>query len=190
MSDQGKGLVTPHSSTHALKREHTTTRAGRKVIVPSRFIDSVEFNNMRVKCEHCGVEYANRGNLKRHLNAVHSENVKYVACCMHNCDRIFFRREYLLVHLETTHKLPREDAKDLSHRVNLEYVDRQFVEPCGPTEKKLKTTVVLPCDLEANNNDKHDDESGVELVPGPSQYGASEQVGADDMAIITEHSYP
>ena len=109
---------------------------------------------------------------------------------MHNCDRIFFRREYLLVHLETTHKLPREDAKDLLHRVNLEYVDRQFVEPCGPTEKKLKTTVVLPCDLEANNNEKHDDESGVEPVPGPSQYGASEQVGADDMAIITEHSYP
>jgi hypothetical protein len=54
---------------------------------------------------------------------VHSENVKYVACCMHNCDRIFSRREYLLVHLETTHKLPREDAKDLSHRVNLEYVE-------------------------------------------------------------------
>jgi hypothetical protein len=176
-----------HSSpTHALKREHTTTRAGRKVIVPSRFIDSVEFNNMGVKCEHCGVEYANRRNLKRHFNAVHSENVKYVACCMHNCDRIFFRREYLLVHLETTHKLPREEAKDLSHRVNLEYVDRQFVEPCGPTEKKLKTTVVLPCDLEANNNEKHDDESGVEPVPGPSQYGASEQVGDDDMAIITE----
>jgi hypothetical protein len=57
-----------HSSpTHVLKREHTTTRAGRKVIVPSRFIDSVEFNNMGVKCEHCGVEYANRRNLKRHF---------------------------------------------------------------------------------------------------------------------------
>ena len=70
--------------------------------------------------------------------------------------------------------------------MNLEYVDRQFVEPCGPTEKKLKTTVVLPFDLEANNNEKHDDESGVEPVPGPSQYGASEQVGDDDMAIITE----
>ena len=53
-------------------------------------------------------------------------------------------------------------------------------------KKKLKTTVVLPCDLEANNNDKHDDESGVEPVPGPSQYGASEQVGDDDMAIITK----
>jgi hypothetical protein len=74
---------------------------------------------MRVKCEHCGVEYANRRNLKRHFNDVHSENVKYVACCMHNCDRIFFRREYLLVHLETTHKLPREDAKDLSHSMLL-----------------------------------------------------------------------
>ena len=48
--------------------------------------------------------------------------------------------------------------------MNLEYVDRQFVEPCGPTEKKLKTTVVLPCDLEANNNEKHDDESGDEPV--------------------------
>jgi hypothetical protein len=72
--------------------------------------------------------------------------------------------------------------------VNLEYADKQFVEPCG--SKKLKTTVALPCYLEANNNVKHDDESGVELVPGPSQYGASEQVGADDMAIITEHSYP
>jgi hypothetical protein len=46
--------------------EHTTTRAGRKVIIPSRFIDSVEFNNMGVKCEHCGVEYANRRNLKIH----------------------------------------------------------------------------------------------------------------------------
>jgi hypothetical protein len=57
--------------------------------------------------------------------------------------------------------------------VNLEYVDKQFVEPCGPTEKKLKTTVALPCDLEANNNVKHDDESGVELVPGPSQDGIS-----------------
>ena len=64
--------------------EHTTTRAGRKVIIPSRFIDSVEFNNMGVTCEYCGVEYANRRNLKRHCNAVHSENVKYVACCMHN----------------------------------------------------------------------------------------------------------
>jgi hypothetical protein len=74
--------------------------------------------------------------------------------------------------------------------VNLEYADRQFVEPCGSTEIFLKTTVALPCDLEANNNVKHDDESGAEHVPGPSQYGASEQVGADDMAIITEHSYP
>ena len=96
---------------------------------------------------------------------------------MHNCDRIFFRREYLLVHLETTHKLPREEAKDLSHRVNLEYVDRQFVEPCGPTEKKLKTTVVLPCDLEANNNEKHDDESGgFPVKSAPSQIGSS-QIG-------------
>ena len=74
--------------------------------------------------------------------------------------------------------------------MNLEYADKQFVEPCGSTAKKLKTTVALPCYLEANNNVKHDDESGVELVPGPSQYGALEQVGADDMAIITEHSYP
>ena len=49
-------------------------------------------------------------------------------------------------------------------------------------KKKLKTTVVLPCELEANNNEKHDDESGVELVPGPSQYGASEQV---HMATMT-----
>jgi hypothetical protein len=47
-------------------------------------------------------------------------------------------------------------------------------------------TFRLPCDLEANKNEKHDDESGVEPVPGPSQYGASEQVGDDDMAIITE----
>jgi hypothetical protein len=96
---------------------------------------------------------------------------------MHNCDRIFFRREYLLVHLETTHKLPREEAKDLSHRVNLDYVDRQFVEPCGPTEKKLKTTVVLPCDLEANNNEKHDDESGgFPVKSAPNQIGSS-QIG-------------
>ena len=28
--------------------------------------------------------------------------------------------------------------------------------------------------------------SGVEPVPGPSQYGALEQVGDDDIAIITE----
>jgi 3-phosphoglycerate kinase len=46
--------------------------------------------------------------------------------------------------------------------LSFKYVDRQFVEPCDPTEKKLKTTVVLPCDLEANNNEKHDDESDVE----------------------------
>jgi hypothetical protein len=42
-----------------------------------------------------------------------------------------------------------------------------------PYRKKLKTTVVLPCDPEANNNEKHDDESGVEPVPGPSQYELS-----------------
>ena len=81
--------VSHASPTHALKREYTTKRAGRKVIVPSRFIDSVEFNNMRVKCEHCGVKYANRRNLKRHFNAVHSENVKYVAFCMHNLTGYF-----------------------------------------------------------------------------------------------------
>jgi hypothetical protein len=68
--------ISKASPTHALKREHTATRAGRKVIVPSMFIDSVEFNNMGVTCEYCGVEYANRRNLKRHCNAVHSANVK------------------------------------------------------------------------------------------------------------------
>ena len=77
--------VSHASPTHALKRAHTTTRAGRKIIIPSRFI--VELYKMGVKCEHCGVEYANRRNLKRHFNATHS-------------DRIFFRREYLLIHLE------------------------------------------------------------------------------------------
>jgi hypothetical protein len=139
---------------------------------------------MGVKCEHCGVEYANRRNLKRHFNATHSENVKYVACCIDNCDRIFFRREYLLIHLETTHKLPHEEAKDLSYGVNLEYIQRQFVESCGPTEKKLKTSIVLP--QEANNNNVKHEPVRVEPVPGPSQYGASEQLDADDMNVVAE----
>ena len=137
-----------------------------------------------IKWEHCGVEYANRRNLKRHFNATHSENVKYVACCIDNCDRIFFRREYLLIHLETTHKLPHEEAKDLSYGVNLEYIQRQFVESCGPTEKKLKTSIVLP--QEANNNNVKHEPVRVEPVPGPSQYGASEQLDADDMNVVAE----
>jgi hypothetical protein len=56
-----------------------------------------------------------------------------------------------------------------------------------PTQLLLHVTKEFsPVKVPGNNNEKHDDESGVEPVPGPSQYGASEQVGDDDMAIITE----
>lgn len=80
--------VSHASPTHALKRAHTS--AGRKIIIPSRFIESIELYKMGAKCEYCGVEYANRRNFKRHVNATHSENVKYVAYCIDICDRIFF----------------------------------------------------------------------------------------------------
>lgn len=87
MPDHAK-RVSHASPIHALKRAHTS--AGRKIIIPSRFIESVELYKMGAKCEYCGVEYANRRNFKRHVNATHSENVKYVTYCIDNCDIIFF----------------------------------------------------------------------------------------------------
>lgn len=51
---------------------------------------------------------------------------------------MFFRREYLLIHLTTTHGMEREEAKETAKRVSLGYTQREQMETCGPTEKKLK----------------------------------------------------
>ncbi|CAC5416392.1 unnamed protein product [Mytilus coruscus] len=69
------------------------TRTGT-ITRPKRFLDIDTLDKMpEVICSYCDTKYASRGNLKRHINAVHNSNVRYVGCNEPNCDRIFFRRE-------------------------------------------------------------------------------------------------
>ncbi|CAG2216806.1 unnamed protein product [Mytilus edulis] len=91
-----------------------------------------------VICSYCDLKYASRRNLKRHINAVHNSNVRYVGCNEPNCDRIFFRREYLLIHLQSTHKRTVEEARGMSRDAYLGYTPRENIETCGPQEKKIK----------------------------------------------------
>ncbi|VDI83831.1 Hypothetical predicted protein [Mytilus galloprovincialis] len=90
-----------------------------------------------VICSYCDLKYARR-NLKRHINAVHNSNMRYVGCNESNCDRIFFRREYLLIHLQSTHKKTVEEAREMSRDAYLGYTPSENMETCGPQEKKLK----------------------------------------------------
>ncbi|CAC5363262.1 unnamed protein product [Mytilus coruscus] len=117
----------------------TNNARTRTITRPERFLDIDTLDKMpEFICSYCDTKYASRRNLKRHINAVHNSNVRYVGCNEPNRDRIFFRREYLLIHLQSTHKKTVDEARDLSREAYLGYTSRENIETCGPQEKKLK----------------------------------------------------
>ncbi|KAK3107125.1 hypothetical protein FSP39_007847 [Pinctada imbricata] len=134
---------------------------------------------MGVQCDKCGAEYANGRNLKRHYNAVHSDNVKYVQCGEKMeggdaCDRIFYRREYLPIHLEAIHHIPKTEAKDLAGKANFLYTDRGNVEVTGPNEKRVRTEPLFRKD-ENENVTVSEETQEKRTVQGPSLPGALDQ---------------
>ncbi|CAC5407657.1 unnamed protein product [Mytilus coruscus] len=146
----------------------TNNTRTRTITRPKRFLDIDTLDKMpEVICSYCDTKYASRRNLKRHVNAVHNNNVKYVGCNEPNCDRIFFRREYLLIHLQSTHKKTVDEARDLSREAYLSYTSRENIETCGPQEKKLKR-------VEEDN------------VPGPSSPEVPEVPESVDEVILQE----
>ncbi|VDI42665.1 Hypothetical predicted protein [Mytilus galloprovincialis] len=170
-------LGIPESGTRPARpsariRNHMTISAStntrtRTINKPKRFLDIYSLYKMpEVICSYCDLKYARR-NLKRHINAVHNSNMRYVGCNESNCDRIFFRREYLLIHLQSTHKKTVEEAREMSRDAYLGYTPSENMETCGPQEKKLKR-------------------AEEENVPGPSSSEVPEVQEFVDEVILQE----
>ncbi|CAC5370883.1 unnamed protein product [Mytilus coruscus] len=124
------------------------TNATTQIQKPKRYLNIIvreeKVTMLPVKCEFCDSTYATRGNLKRHINAVHDINVKYVACVEERCDRIFFRREYLLIHLQFTHQKTLDEAKDLAKGAYLGTTPRSNILSSGACnqEKRLRVATI------------------------------------------------
>ncbi|CAC5386202.1 unnamed protein product [Mytilus coruscus] len=109
-----RGNIVPKIS---IQRQGGRRRTGRQVKLPSKYQDFVTLiveennNNEKHKCNNCGQGYSNRRNLKRHRNQVHEEEVKFYRCPINLCDKHFYRREYLSLHLDFTHKYSDDEAK-------------------------------------------------------------------------------
>ena len=134
--------ISDHMGGEHAHKTTTTTRIGRKVKIPARYLETVENNtteskSMRVQCKICGQEYANHRNLRRHLNSCHNDTVKFVRCPVSGCDRIFFRKEYLQIHLERSHGASRGVAREDSRCVHISYTDRRNIETIGQ-ERRLR----------------------------------------------------
>lgn len=126
-----------------------TTRVGRKIKIPGRFLDTIDNDNsesrdMRAQCKVCGQQYANQRNLRRHMNSNHNDNVKFVGCPIQECDRIFFRREYLQIHLERSHGVCRQDAKEESKVADINYTERHNIEAVGQERRLRPQPTVQP----------------------------------------------
>jgi len=96
------------------------TRFGRKIVKPLKFLDFIHHIYMENKekdkqiiCEHCGQKYTTKRNLKRHVNQVHSAQVKFVRCPKTKCRKTFLRKEYLTSHLEGVHHMDSIEAKQI-----------------------------------------------------------------------------
>ncbi|CAC5408439.1 unnamed protein product [Mytilus coruscus] len=98
-----------------------STRSRRNIKVPLKYQDFVEpimeEDNYKYTCKDCGKGYSNQKNLRRHRNQVHENKVKYFRCSVVECEKTYFRHEYLLLHLQSAHQLSREEeqAKRASH---------------------------------------------------------------------------
>jgi len=96
------------------------TRFGRKIVKPLKFLDFIHHIYMENKekdkqiiCEHCGQKYTTKRNLKRHVNQVHSAQVKFVRCPKTKCRKTFLRKEYMTSHLEGVHHMDSIEAKQI-----------------------------------------------------------------------------
>ena len=118
----------------------TDARCRRKARIPVRFEDfvlgeilhNIEENqkqNMAVKYPYCSMSYANRRNLNRHINSVHNSMVKVYVCPAEGCQRYFYRREYVQLHLRCTHGLKDAKAREKAFQCILESIDRQRLDP-------------------------------------------------------------
>ena len=80
-------------------------------------------------CEDCGQGYGSKRNLRRHRNQVHDTEVSFIRCPVTNCRNYYFRREYLVLHLECGHKMNKEEARDTVKNVSTEIGSRDDLEP-------------------------------------------------------------
>ena len=99
--EQGRDRVNPKSTTgHA---QLTTTRFGRRVQKPKNlqdfYTENITLTTKMRQCPHCGKDYVNGRNMKRHINQAHSSVVKAVRCPVSGCYKIYYMREYLRAHI-------------------------------------------------------------------------------------------
>ena len=165
--------------TTTTAQTNKTTRVGRKVVIPRRFIENL--GEMVHHCGECGAEYASKRNLKRHVNSVHSNNVKYVPCTESNCDRIFLRREYLSIHLTSTHELSQSEAKERLRKSGFEYTDRENIESFGLQEKKLKMNISSTI-----STPKENEEPAEPQPQAPNQDVQENEPANQDILIVQE----
>ncbi|CAC5377712.1 unnamed protein product [Mytilus coruscus] len=108
-----------------------STRSRRNIKVPLNYQDFVEpimeEDNYKYTCKDCGKGYSNQRNLRRHRNQVHENKVKYFRCSVVEFEKTYFRREYLLLHLQSAHQISREEAKEQAKRASHETGNRNDV---------------------------------------------------------------
>lgn len=126
------------------------TRKGRAVKIPARFKDFIHLveeneakmdnnNNEKHICEDCGQQYANKRNLRRHRNQVHDEQVSYVKCPELRCNKFYYRKEYLALHLECAHGFGHNGAKEKVRQTKMEKGNRSELEPRRKVRKMSAT---------------------------------------------------
>ncbi|VDI05297.1 Hypothetical predicted protein [Mytilus galloprovincialis] len=96
-------------------------------------------NNEKHICEDCGQQYANKRNLRRHRNQVHDEQVSYVKCPELRCNKFYYRKEYLALHLECVHGFGHNGAKEKVRQTKMEKGNRSELEPRRKVRKMSAT---------------------------------------------------
>ena len=108
-----------------------STRSRRNIKLPLRYQDFVEpimeEDNYKYMCKDCGQGYANKRNLRRHRNQIHENKIKYFRCSVVECEKTYFRREYLILHLQSAHHINRNEAKEQAQRALHETGNRSEV---------------------------------------------------------------
>ncbi|CAG2216128.1 KRAB [Mytilus edulis] len=100
----------------------------------------MEEDNYKYMCKDCGQGYAKKKNLRRHRNQIHENKIKYFRCSVVECEKTYFRREYLILHLQSAHHINRNEAKEQAQRALHETGNRSevnslerrlFLKPCS-----------------------------------------------------------
>lgn len=129
-------LRPPISDDLELRKNYAHRRVRK---IPNKFNDFVldvglsvicaEKGRMPKECPDCGKSFCNRRNMERHYNAEHSTKVRLLLCPVPECNRYFYRREYVHVHLRCTHGHSETEAREISRSSSFVQMCRTMLDP-------------------------------------------------------------